>query len=354
VEERWGVAQILSNKRKPKDAPDLSELAHTVRGEPVAAETQDIRRAGFLGGSFGDRIFNLTTLLLALVTVAVLLGLVAGLVSQAMPSIRQFGLGFLIGTDWDPSNDIYGALPFIYGTAVSSAVALIIAVPLSLGVGLCLSEMAPEWLSRKLGFLVELLAAIPSVVYGLWGIFVLGPWLRDNVDSVLGKYLGFLPFFTGPHVSVSMLTASVVLAIMVLPYIAAVCTDVFRAVPQSQREAAFALGATKWEMVRMAVLPFGTSGVIGAIILGLGRALGETIAVAMVIGNRPAISASLFMPSSTLASVIANEFVEATSVLNLSALIELGLVLLGLGLVLNVAARILVIGATQGRFSGSN
>ena len=210
--------------------------------------------------------------------------------------------------------------------------------------------MAPAWLSHKLGFLVELLAAIPSVVYGLWGVFVLGPWLRDHVDPILAKYLGFLPFFQGPRISVSMLTAAVVLAIMILPYISAVCTDVFRVVPQTQREAAFALGATKWEMVRMAVLPFGVSGVIGAVILGLGRALGETIAVAMVIGNRPEISASLFMPSSTLASVIANEFVEATSDLNLAALVELGLVLLVLGLILNIAARTLVYGATQRRF----
>jgi phosphate transport system permease protein len=291
--------------------------------------------------------------MLALITLALLFAFTAALIVQSLPSIRQFGFGFLTSTDWDPTNDQYGALPFIYGTAVSSGLALLIAVPLSLGVGLCLTEMAPAWLSHKLGFLVELLAAIPSVVYGLWGIFVMGPWLRDHVEPVLGKYLGFLPFFQGPRVSVSMLSAGVILAIMVLPYIAAVCTDVFRVVPQTQREAALALGATRWEMVRMAVLPFGTSGVIGAIILGLGRALGETIAVAMVIGNRPEISASVFMPSSTLASVIANEFVEAVSVLNVSALIELGLVLLVLGLILNLAARLLVAGVTQSRFHGA-
>lgn len=301
----------------------------------------------------GDRIFNVVSALLALVTLALLFAFTAALIVQSLPSIRQFGFGFLTSTDWDPTNDQYGALPFIYGTTVSSGLALLIAVPLSLGVGLCLTEMAPAWLSHKLGFLVELLAAIPSVVYGLWGIFVMGPWLRDHVEPVLGKYLGFLPLFQGPRVSVSMLSASVVLAIMVLPYIAAVCTDVFRAVPQTQREAALALGATRWEMVRMAVLPFGTSGIIGAIILGLGRALGETIAVAMVIGNRPEISASVFMPSSTLASVIANEFVEAVSALNVSALIELGLVLLVLGLILNVAARLLVAGVTQSRFRGA-
>jgi phosphate transport system permease protein len=330
----------------------LAEIANTVEERVVVAGTE-IRRRGFGMRAVGDRIFNVTTAILALVSLALLFGFTVALVAQSLPSIRQFGLSFLFSSDWDPSTDQYGALPFIYGTAVSSGVALLIAVPLSLGVGLCLSEMAPAWLSHKLGFLVELLAAIPSVVYGLWGIFVLGPWLRDHVEPALGKYLGFLPLFQGPRISVGMLTASVILAIMILPYIAAVCTDIFRVVPQTQREAALALGATKWEMVRMAVLPFGTSGIIGAIILGLGRALGETIAVAMVIGNRPEISASLFMPSSTLASVIANEFVEATSALNVSALIELGLVLLLLGLILNVAARALVLGVTQRRFHGA-
>jgi phosphate transport system permease protein len=300
--------------------------------------------------AIADRLFDATTGLLALLIIAVLITLAVVLVIDAMPSIRQFGVGFLVSTDWDPTNDLYGALPFIYGTVVSSVLALLIAVPLSLGVGLCLSEMAPGWLSGRLGFLIELLAAIPSVVYGLWAIFVLGPWLRDHVEPWLARYLGFLPLFRGPRVSVGMLTASVVLAIMVLPYIAAVCTDVFRAVPRANREAALALGATQWEMVRIAVLPVGTSGVIGAIILGLGRALGETIAVAMVIGNTPQISASLFQPSSTLASVIANEFVEATSNLNVAALIELGLVLLVVGILLNVVARALVLGATNRRF----
>jgi phosphate transport system permease protein len=329
----------------------LAEIAETVN-EEAAVAGRETRRRGFGMRGVGDRLFNSATAILALVSLALLFSFTLALVIQSMPSIRQFGLSFLITTDWDPSNDKYGALPFIYGTVVSSGVALLIAVPLSLGVGLCLSELAPAWLSHKLGFLVELLAAIPSVVYGLWAIFVLGPWIRDHVEPVLGKYLGFIKLFQGPRVSVGMLTASVVLSIMILPYIAAVCTDVFRVVPQTQREAALALGATKWEMVRMAVLPFGTSGIIGAVILGLGRALGETIAVAMVIGNRPEISASLFSPSSTLASVIANEFVEATSDLNVAALIELGLVLLLLGLVLNIAARALVLGVTQRRFGG--
>jgi phosphate transport system permease protein len=312
-----------------------------------------VRRRSFRIRAIGDPLFSCVALVLALVILALLTGIAAELIFKSMPAIRRFGLSFLASSEWDPATDQYGALPFIYGTAVSSAIALIIAVPLSLGVALCLSEMAPDWLSRRLGFLVELLAAIPSVVYGLWGIFVLGPWLRDWIEPALSRYLGFIPLFTGPHVSVGMLTAGVVLAIMVLPYVAAVSTDVFRVVPQSQREAALALGATKWEMVRIAVLPYGTSGIVGAIMLGLGRALGETIAVAMVIGNRPAISASLFAPSSTLASVIANEFVEAMTELNVAALIELGLVLLMLGLLLNVVARTLVLGATQRRFGDS-
>ena len=326
-------------------------VGNQAAGNQAAIEVTERRRFNFRASAAGDKLFNGLTAGLAILIVTVLFALLAVLIVGAWPSLRAFGLHFLISTDWDPTNDQYGALPFIYGTAVSSGLALLIAVPLSLGVGLCLSEMAPVWLSRRLGFLVELLAAIPSVVYGLWAIFVLGPWLRDHVEPTLGKYLGFLPFFQGPRVAVSMLNASIVLAIMVLPYIAAVMTDVFRAVPRTNREAALALGATKWEMVRMAVLPFGTSGLIGAVIFGLGRALGETIAVAMVIGNRAEISASLFMPSTTLASVIANEFVEATSAMNVSALIELGLVLLVLAFIMNVLARGLVLGATH-RFRG--
>jgi phosphate transport system permease protein len=299
---------------------------------------------------FGDRIFNSITFLLALVILCMLIALAGALIYTSLPSIRAFGLHFFVSTDWDPVGEKYGALPFIYGTFVSSLLALFIAVPLSLGVALSLSEMAPDWLSHRLGFLVDLLAAIPSVVYGLWAVFVMGPWLRDHVEPVLAKSLGFLPFFQGPKVAVGMLSAGVILAIMIIPYISSVCTDVFRVVPSSQREAALALGATKWEMVKTAVIPYGMTGVIGAIILGLGRALGETIAVAMVIGNSPQISASLFKPASTLASVIANEFAEATSDMYVSALIELGLVLLILGIALNVIARTLVLGVQQRRY----
>jgi phosphate transport system permease protein len=326
----------------------LAEFFEATADTAAMGGREGRRRTGFGVRPFGDRLFALTTLGLGLIILSILFGLALSLVFGSTASIEKFGLGFIVSTDWDPANDRYGALPFIYGTIISSALALLIAVPLSLGTALYLSETAPEWLSRRIGFLVELLAAIPSVVYGLWGIFVLGPWLRDHVEPLLGRSLGFLPLFRGSQVSVSMLCAGVLLAIMVLPYVASVCTDVFRAVPRTQREAALALGATRWEMVRTAVLPYGSSGIIGAIILGLGRALGETIAVAMVIGNRPEISASLFAPSATLASVIANEFAEAASSLYLSSLMELGLVLLAVGLLLNVAARVLVLSATRG------
>ncbi len=308
---------------------------------------REARSSDFSARLFGDRIFGLSTLGLALIVLALIVALAIVLVQASALTLRQFGFHFLVSSDWDPVNDVYGALPFIWGTAVSSALALTIAVPLSLGVALCLSELSPVWLKRPIAFLVELLAAIPSVVYGLWAIFVLGPWLRDHVEPILKGALGFLPFFQGPHTSVSMFSAGVILAVMVIPYISSVCTDVFAVVPQSQREAALALGATKWEMVRLSVLPPSISGVVGAVILGLGRALGETIAVAMVIGNSPNISLSLFAPAATLASVIANEFAEATTSMYQSALIELGLVLMALAIVLNVMARLLVVGVRR-------
>ena len=324
----------------------VSDQAHTAIHE-AAVIGRESRRREFRERLFGDRIFGLSTLGLALIVLALIIALALVLIQASSPALHQFGLRFLTSTDWDPVNDIYGALPFIYGTAVSAALALTIAVPLSIGVALCLSELSPVWLKRPIAFLVELLAAIPSVVYGLWAIFVLGPWLRDHVEPILKTTLGFLPLFKGPHTSVSMFSAGVILAVMVIPYISSVCTDVFAVVPQSQREAALALGATKWEMVRLSVLPPSISGVVGAIILGLGRALGETIAVAMIIGNAPNISASLFAPAATLASVIANEFAEATTSMYQAALIELGLVLMALAVVLNVMARVLVIGVRR-------
>jgi phosphate transport system permease protein len=294
------------------------------------------------GLNVGDSVFRGLTAVLALVVVAVLGSIVIVLLAESWGSIRTFGWGFLTGSKWDPVFKEFGALPFIYGTLVSSFLALLQAVPLSIGTALFLSELAPAWMRAPVSFLVELLATIPSVIYGLWGIFVLIPWVRGYVSPALSAGFGFLPFFQGPNYGVGMLTASMILAVMVVPYVTSVTFEVIQAVPNAQREAALALGATKWEMLRMAVLPYGRTGIIGAIILGLGRAIGETMAVTMVIGNRPEIAVSLFAPGSTMASVIANEFAEATYDLYVQALVEIGLVLLVITILVNALARLLV------------
>ena len=290
----------------------------------------------------GDRIFRLVTASFAAGAVLTLVAMALQMTRASSQSIVHFGFAFVTGSDWDPVREHYGALPFVYGTVVSSLLSLAFAIPVALGVAVYLSELAPMMIRRPLGFIVELLAAIPSVVYGLWGIFVLIPFLREDVQPVLAKLFGFSPFFAGPPRGFGMLAAGLVLAIMILPTIASVSRDVLRAVPLAYREGALALGATRWETVWTAVLPSARSGVVGAVILGLGRALGETMAVTMVIGNRAEISASLFAPSSTMASVIANEYTEAASDLYLSALSELGLLLFVVTVILNVLARILV------------
>src|SRR3990172_803736 len=283
----------------------------------------------------GDRVFSL--LIRAAVWAVVLVGaaLVLVMIVAALPSVKAFGWRFPVTSTWDPVASSFGALPFVYGTVVSSLLALLIALPLSLGAAIYLAEFAPPTIRSAIAFLIELLAAIPSVVYGLWGIFVLAPWLRQWVQPALGASLGFLPLFQGPPYGVGMLAAGLILAIMIVPFITAVGQEVLLAVPNVQREAALALGATRWETTRLAVLRYGRSGLIGAVLLGLGRALGETMAVTMVIGNRPEISTSLFAPGYTMASVLANEFAEATSDLYLSALIEIGLLLLGVTIVVN-------------------
>ncbi len=249
---------------------------------------------------------------------------------------------FLVGQDWDPVNDSFGALPFVYGTLVTSLVAIAVALPVSVGLAVFLVEMGPARLRPVVSFLIETLAAIPSVVYGLWGLFVLVPILRDPVEPALAKALGFLPLFRGPPIGLGYLAAGLILSIMILPTIASVTIEVLRTVPPSLREGAYALGATRWEAIRMAVLPYARGGVIGAALLGLGRALGETMAVTMVIGNSPEIHASLLSPGYSLPSVIANEFAEATGGVHVAALAGLGLVLFGLTVILNAAARLLV------------
>ncbi len=320
-------------------------MANGVKHESVPLDFP-VERAGAIRirrhVNFGDWAFRRMTASFAAVLVSVLLSIFAVLTYESWDSIVTFGWGFLFHSTWDPVAKEFGALPFIWGTLVSSFLALLQAVPLSVGTALFLSEMAPNWLRAPVSFLVELLATIPSVIYGLWGIFVLVPWMRSYIGPGLKSTLGFIPLFQGANYGVGMLTASMILAVMVVPYVTAVAHEVLQAVPAAQREAALALGATKWEMVRMAVLPFGRTGIIGAIMLGLGRAIGETMAVTMVIGNRTDISASLFAPASTMASVIANEFNEATYDLYVKALVEIGLVLLVVTIVVNMLARLLV------------
>ena len=297
-------------------------------------------------GNTGDAVFRILMLLVALLMVAIVVAKVVALSADAMLSIRQFGFGFLTSQHWDPINGKFGALPFIYGTVASSLIALLISVPFSLGIAIFLVEQAPHYIAKPVGFLVELLAAIPSVVYGLWGIFVLAPFMRQYVQPALASLFGWLPLFRGTITGIGLLTGGIILAIMVTPIISAVVRDVLASVPGSQREAALALGATKWEMIRV-VLVNGAPGIAGAVILGLGRALGETMAVTMVIGNRPEISLSVFEPSYTIASAIANEFTEATGDLYLSSLVELGLILFFVTFVVNGIARILVWNVTR-------
>jgi len=306
----------------------------------------DWRRVLSPTGNTGDAIFRVVMLAMGLFVVAIVISMVIALASDSMMSVRRFGFGFLTGRQWNPVKGEFGALPFIYGTVVSSLIALLISVPFSLGIAVFLVEQAPHYISRPVGFLVELLAAIPSVVYGLWGIFVLAPFLRVHVEPPLAHWFGWLPLFQGSITGIGLLTGGIILAIMVTPIISAIVRDVLAAVPGSQREAALALGATKWEMIRV-VLVNGAPGIAGAVILGLGRALGETMAVTMVIGNRPQISVSLFEPSYTIASAIANEFTEATEDLYLSALVELGLILFLVTFIVNGIARLLVWNVTR-------
>lgn len=291
----------------------------------------------------GDRIFALVLRIPAVGLILLFVSIALFLYRAASPAIRSQGIIFFNSTTWDPVANIYGGGSVIFGTIISSLIAILIAAPISIGVALFLSEIAPRRIGKGLGFLVEMLAAIPSVVYGLWGIFVLAPWLRTTVEPWLNRWFGFLPLFQGPAYGVGMLAAGLILAIMIIPTVSTIAREVFQAIPRAQREAALAIGATRWEMMGLAVLKTARSGLFGAIILGLGRAIGETMAVTMVIGNRHEISASLFAPASTMASVIANEYAEATSNLHVAALVEVGLALFLVTFVINSFARLLVL-----------
>lgn len=295
-----------------------------------------------------DNTFRTLVVACAVSLLIIVLLIVVELIRESSLSLHKFGFKFLTSSVWNPVTGQFGALPFIYGTIVSSLLGLLIAIPLSLGTALFLTELCPPWLRRTLGTIVELLAAIPSVIYGLWGIFVLAPVLSDHIEPWLQSTLGWTGLFSGASGGFDMLAAGIILAIMILPIISSVAREVIMAVPRQQREAVLALGATKWEVLRMGVLRNARVGIVGAVILGLGRAVGETMAVTMVIGNNPQISKSLLAPANTLASQLALEFTEAVENIHLSALVELALVLFVITLIVNGFARLLVWSVTRG------
>jgi len=313
----------------------------------MTAQATPIQKAS--SGELPDRVFRSAITACGLSVLALLVLIVYELMSRSSLSWHAFGFKFFGTSDWDPVNEQFGALPFIYGTLISSLVALIIAVPLSIGVAVFTTEMCPKALRGPLSFFVELLAAIPSVIYGLWAIFVLVPLLSNYIQPFLGRTLGWTGLFVGPPYGIGMLAAGVILAIMIVPIISSITREVLMVVPQNQREGVLALGATRWEMIRVGVLRNARDGIAGGIILGLGRALGETMAVTMVIGNRPEIAKSLFAPGYTMASVLANEFSEATGDTYLSALIEIGLALFLVTIIVNALAQLLVWTVTRGQ-----
>lgn len=297
-------------------------------------------------GTKGDKVFQAIVFAAALSIILIVAAVIAVMYQSAVPSMERFGIGFLFGREWKPAQEDFGALPFIFGTVTSSVIALILSIPISLGIAIFLVEQAPKKIARPIAFMVELLAAIPSVVYGLWGIFVLAPLIREYIGPFLQASLGFLPLFQGRITGIGMLTAGIILALMITPIITSVVRDVLEAVPHTQREAALALGATKWETT-MIVLGNAASGIAGAVVLGLGRAVGETMAVTMVIGNSPQIAASLFEPANTIASLLAANFAEATDEIYMSALIEIGLVLFLVTFMVNAFAKLLIMSVAR-------
>ncbi len=312
--------------------------------ETLSAATivQDMRRQHWLDG-----LFRGLTRLSALLVFLIVAGILASLVAGAWPALKKFGLGFLVHTDWNPVTGQFGGLVSIYGTLVSSLIALVIAVPVSFGIAIFITQLAPPWLKRPVGTAIELLAAIPSIIYGMWGLFVFAPLFADHVQPWLTEHLADWPLLgplvDGPPMGIGMFTAGFILAIMILPFISAVMRDVFEVVPAALKESTYALGATTWEVIWNVILPYTRIGVVGGIMLGLGRALGETMAVTFVIGNAHEISASLFMPGNTISSTLANEFTEAVGETYLSSLIYLGLVLFLITFIVLALARLLLL-----------
>jgi len=333
--------------RPDMPAPQPVEATKVRSLPPTGRQAGPLLRGG--SGETGDQIFKFAILMCGLAVLGMLGLIVYELMLRSGPSWHAFGFKFFAGSDWDPVSEKFGALPFIYGTLVSSLLALIIAVPLAVGVAVFTTEMCPTALRGPLSFFVELLAAIPSVIYGLWAMFVLVPLLSGYVQPFLAKTLGWTGLFSGPPYGIGMLAAGIILAIMIIPIISSITREVLMVVPQHQREGVLALGATRWEMIRVGVLRNARAGIVGGIILGLGRALGETMAVTMVIGNRPEIAKSLFAPGYTMASVLANEFSEATGDVYLSALVEIGLALFLVTIIVNALAQLLVWSVTRGQ-----
>ena len=294
-----------------------------------------------------DSLFRGTTRFFAFLVLALLVGILISLLVGAMPSIKHFGWGFMTSTEWDPVNDVYGAVVPIFGTVVTSFIALLIAVPVSFGIALFLTELCPPTLKRPLGIAIELLAGIPSIIYGMWGLFIFAPWFGDNIQPWVMEHIGTLPLigflFQGAPMGIGIFTAGLILAIMVIPFIASVMRDVFEVVPPMLKESAYGLGGTTWEVMRNVVLPYTKTGVIGGIMLGLGRALGETMAITFVIGNSTNLSSSLFDAGNSIASALANEFAEATSELHMAALIHLGLILFFITFVVLSCSKLLLL-----------
>ncbi len=313
----------------------------------------DLGRASGLLGRIEPRehLFRAVVGLAALSVFLLVAAMVFELTKEAWPAIRAFGLGFLVSDRWNPPAEKFGAYPFILGTLVTSLLALLLGTVIGVGAALFLVEIAPAWVRVPVSYTVELLAAIPSVVYGLWGVFVLGPWIQHAAGPFILDYFSWLPFVKGPPLGVGILSAVLILTMMILPTIVAISRDVIAAVPRSQREGILALGATRWEMIRIAVLPYARSGILGAAILGLARAIGETLAVALVIGNSTSVPDSIFSPAYTMASVIANQFREVENDMHLAALIYVGLLLLIITLIVNAIARLLVWRVTKGQIT---
>jgi phosphate transport system permease protein len=329
------------------DMPGLQPVGDTKVTTAPVLRAEPLLRAS--DGELPDRLFKYAMVACGMAVLGLLALIIFELVLRSDLSWHAFGFKFFSASEWDPVQEHFGAFPFIYGTLVSSLLALIIAVPLSIGVAVFTTEMCPPFLRGPLSFFVELLAAIPSVIYGLWAFFVLVPLLSDRVEPFLARTLGWTGMFSGPPLGAGMLAAGIILAVMIIPIISSIAREVLMVVPQHQREGVLALGATRWEMIRIGVLRNARAGILGGIILGLGRALGETMAVTMVIGNSLDISRSLFAPGYTMASVLANEFAEATSNMHRSALVEIGLALFLVTIVVNTLARLLVWTVTRGQ-----